>query len=117
MAQGIIYRCDCCGSRVESDEECPLVAYVVVGRVGGDGGIRVFEDELPPYLEALMQHPVWRRDYCVHCFGHKLQASPREVDALLDEAIQRHGLDPEAAERIRARAHRGQGSEHAEQSH
>ncbi len=104
MAQGVSYRCDCCDCRIDDDEECPLVAYVVVGRVGGAGGVRYYDDELPPYVEALMQHPVWRRDYCVHCFGHKFRATPSAVRELLDEAVARHGLDEDVAARIRQRA-------------
>lgn len=113
MSQKLSFHCDCCGERIDDEQDCPLVAYLVVGRVGGDGGVRFYEDELPPYVEALMQHPVWRRDYCVHCFGEKMQAAPAEVEALVDKAVREHGLAPDAAERIRARSRRARGGEMA----
>jgi hypothetical protein len=103
MAQQLSYRCDCCGTRIDEEEDCPLVAYLVVGRIGGDGQVRYFEEELPPFLEALMQLPTARRDFCAHCFGHAFQVGKPAVAAVLEDAVGKHGLDRSEATRILAR--------------
>lgn len=104
MAQQLSYRCDCCGDRIDEEQDCPLVAYLVVGRIGGDGVVRYFDEELPPYLEALMQLPTARRDYCAQCFGETFRVEKHAVAEVLAQAVDRHGLDPDDAARILARA-------------
>ena len=102
MPQRMTYECSCCGECIENDEACPIVAYVVVGRVGTDGEVTYVDGEIPAYADAVLQLPVHRREYCMCCFAKHFHVDSHEVESVVDEAVQKHGLHPREAKRILA---------------